>query len=413
MDIKERLQQIDSLQRAHTFATHKRTVPRAESNLEITMDGETVQNAFGAVYRIQKDYPLSYLHGDTKISSLLKMHQSLLALVGKNKDLSEISLNKIIFIDTETTGLAGGSGTTAFLIGVGYFLKKSFRIQQFFMRDFNEEKALLYELTQHIEKFDLIVSYNGKSFDVPLLRTRSILQRMDNAFLKTEHLDLLHAVRRLWKHRLLDCSLSTAEKEITHVERSGDIPGYMIPYIYFQFLHERDARPLGPVFYHNQQDILSMVALLAKALQLFKNPIQKCSDSQEVISICKVYEALGEFENSIELYREYLKTNSERNNRKELLIRIAFNYKKLGRWNDAAVAWNECISAESYHPLPYIELAKHFEHRERNFSKAKILVKKALSEIEIVDGLNRRVDWGFYRENLEYRRQRLARKLTP
>ncbi|MEZ4522811.1 MAG: ribonuclease H-like domain-containing protein [Thermomicrobiales bacterium] len=159
-----------------------------------------------------------------------------------------------IYIDTETTGLSGGTGTYAFLIGLGWFEPSGFRVRQYFMRHPGEEIALLGYVARHINEFDGLTTFNGRSFDMPLIETRFRMHRLEYAA-PGDHLDLLHPARSIWKHRLESCSLGTLEQEILGVVRESDAPGWLIPSIYFNYLRTRAVHDLGPVIEHNRHDI--------------------------------------------------------------------------------------------------------------------------------------------------------------
>ena len=155
---------------------------------------------------------------------------------------------KWCFLDTETTGLAGGSGTYAFLIGVGRITPDGFRVRQFFMRDFGEEASLLSALTEHLKQFEVLITYNGRTFDQPLLETRFRMVRQRPPFSSLAHLDLLFGARRLWKLRFDSCRLVDLENQILGVERQGDLPGELIPYFYFEYLRTHEIFPPGADF---------------------------------------------------------------------------------------------------------------------------------------------------------------------
>ncbi|MCG8607137.1 ribonuclease H-like domain-containing protein, partial [bacterium] len=190
-----------------------------------------------------------------------------------------------------------------------------------------------------------------------------------------------------------------------------DIPGYWIPQMYFDYLRTQNAYPLQPIFYHNQCDILALVAFLTKLLQLFENPLQQGESLLDLLSVGKVYEDLQEFAYCSELYAEMLKTPGFNGSSREIRFRQALNHKRLEDWTRAAEIWHECMSYEAFHPLPFIELAKHYEHRLKKYPDALDLVNKALKEIEIVEAMRPRNEWQNYRLDLAYRRRRLTRKI--
>ena len=178
---------------------------------------------------------------------------------------------RLAFLDTETTGLAGGTGTYAFLIGIGRVEPDGFHVRQFFMREYAEERSLLAALNKHLEGFDVLVTYNGRAYDQPLLETRYRITRHKPPFARMTHLDLLYGARRLWKLRLESCRLMQLERQILGVEREGDLPGDLIPYVYFEYLRSREARRLVPIFHHNAIDILTLACLTAIVPAAFRN----------------------------------------------------------------------------------------------------------------------------------------------
>jgi len=411
MDLKDKLRFIESLprqqQRGISFTDTKSAVP----DLSKSIDGELRSTDHGTFFYTERDFPVEYRHGCMPIADYLNYSPELLPVVGKDSEITTTDPQKLVFIDTETTGLAGGSGTYAFLVGLGYFAEDHFRVAQYFMPDLNAEPALLHEVNQLLSNFDLIVSYNGKCYDIPLLITRNIVHRKRPQLQDMPHLDLLFAVRRFWKHRLLDCSLETTERHIVEFAREGDIPGYLIPYTYFRFLQERVPSPLAAIFSHNRLDILSMAGILSRTLTIATNPLEECHDTTEILALGRIYEDLMQHHKSLELYQACLENFSESNGRGDFLIRMALIHKKLQQWPQAADLWHQYLAQEPYHPLPYIELAKHYEHREGNYKQAMALVKQALTELEAVAALGRKKAWTNYHEDLVYRKKRLLRRI--
>lgn len=410
MDIKEKLRQLDALSlKKDSVQRQPKSVNRC--NVEECLNAVKNSNPYGDCYLVEKELAENYLHGDVSLASLLRRQAAYLPIVGKDQRLASIDLSRLLFIDTETTGLSGGTGTCAFLIGVGFFEGSTFKVKQFFMSDFHEEAAMLYEINQLLPRFDCLVSYNGKSFDLPLLVSRNIYQGFQTSLPAVRHFDLLHSVRRLWKHRLRECTLLNAEQHLTHLTRTAeDIPGFLIPQTYFTFLKNKDARPLKPIFYHNQQDIVAMAALLNITLSTIERPIDTCNHPADILAVGRLFESLKRYEDSAALYRDYLSRSDSRLYRKRILFQLAHNFKKLQRWREAAEVWQESLASESFHPLPYIELAKHYEHKERNPEKAQELVQKALSELSILEQLTIKPEWREYHKDLRHRAKRLQNK---
>ncbi len=235
------------------------------------LSGEVVQTAFGEHFETEKLWERHRRHGSVDISDLAELPEDLLSELSAGV-IPRAHPTRWAFLDTETTGLAGGTGTYAFLAGVGSIDAQGFRLRQFFMRDYGEEASMLHRLAEYLQQFDVLITYNGKAYDQPLLETRYRMVRSRPPFGRMEHLDLLFGARRLWKLRLESCRLVDLENRILGVERQGDLPGEMIPYIYFEYLRTERAFRLTPIFHHNAIDILSLACLTAIVPFAFRSP---------------------------------------------------------------------------------------------------------------------------------------------
>src|ERR1039458_8730081 len=235
------------------------------------ISGAVVSTPHGEHFETEKFWDRHRRHGSMDISDLAELPEDLLEQLSDGA-ICRAHPTKWAFLDTETTGLAGGTGTYAFLIGVGSIEPAGFRLRQFFMRDYGEEASQLHRLAEYLAQFDVLVTYNGKAFDQPLLETRFRMARARHPFDRMEHLDLLFGARRLWKLRLESCRLVDLENRILGVERQGDLPGEMIPYVYFDFLRSQKAFQVVPIFHHNAIDILSLACLTAIVPFAFRAP---------------------------------------------------------------------------------------------------------------------------------------------
>src|SRR5208283_6174222 len=236
-------------------------------------------------------------------SDLAELPEDLLAELSDGA-IGRAHPTKWAFLDTETTGLAGGTGTYAFLIGVGSIEPAGFRLRQFFMRDYGEEASQLHRLAEYLAQFDVLVTYNGKAYDQPLLETRFRMARARHPFDRMEHLDLLFGARRLWKLRLDSCRLVDLENQILGVERQGDLPGEMIPYCYFGYLRTRQAFKLVPILHHNSIDILSLACLTAIVPFAFRSPEGAAlRHGSDVIGLGRWVERAGRGEEALRLFR--------------------------------------------------------------------------------------------------------------
>ena len=223
---------------------------------------------YGETYVVRETLRHGECHGERTPRTMLDRDVApLLALCGVDPDAAGAPRNprRWLFLDTEATGLAGWAGNLAFVVAFGYFGREGFVVDQYLVRGFEEEAAALHHAAETARSFDAVVSFNGRSFDGPLLRARARMNRVREALGNLAHLDLLHPARRIFGPRLPDCRLQTLEREVLGLRRLGDLPGHMVPPAYFEFLHTADARPLVEILRHNRADVRSL-ATLAGAL---------------------------------------------------------------------------------------------------------------------------------------------------
>ena len=406
MDLKERLEKIAQLQKRIEKITQgqkEKSVKVAKEvvKIEDVISGRFISTPFGPSFVRENYFPQGYKYGEVELFRIFQSSARIISNLARDDKLKEVDINKTVFLDTETTGLAGGAGTYIFLIGVGYFEEDQFCVRQYFMRDYNEERALLAAVNDLLSNFKIVVSYNGKTFDLPLMESRYIMSGMKMNLEVLGHFDLLYPARRLWKRRLESCSLSTVEREILKVNRFDDVPGYLIPEIYFKYLKTKNARALKQVFEHNLQDILSLVALVSKMCFLVENPLENTEYGMDIFSVGKIFDEEKEYEQSTQYYTEALKCNLSEEEVLEILKLSSFAYKRLGEWEEAEVIWKEIIKrSQDFIYYPYEELAKYYEHHLRDYQKAEVVVEEALNMVENI----------FLREKLQYRLNRIKCK---
>jgi uncharacterized protein YprB with RNaseH-like and TPR domain len=349
--------------------------PTSEKNkIEDVLDGEELSTIYGNIFITHHDYPPDYQHG--KMSIGCDVNPNILAAYTHLNDSASMSIEKVAFLDTETSGLSGGTGTLVFLIGIGFYTEERFRLTQVFLRTPGEEQAFLSALEQIIAPFELLVTYNGKSFDIPLLNTRYSLNLFPSPFQSLQHMDLLHLARKMWKIRLPSRSLSNLENEIIQFHRTQEeIPGWLIPSIYFDYLQNGNAHPLAGVFYHNSMDILSLTAIFCYLSDLIHNPICRVENNLDFISIAYLNESKGQIDQAISLYIQALARDIPDNNAQWTLHRLANIYKRNGDWQNAIEYWTK--AADNDHLESCIELAKYYEHHARNIPQAIQWAEKA------------------------------------
>ncbi len=224
--------------------------------IESLVAGHEFDTIFGKIFSSSHQYPDQHQHGAVPLKPFTRYE--VLCEWAQAAHLANSDISEFIFLDTETTGLSGGTGTIPFMIGAARFNGDQFVLEQFFLRNPSEEKAQLAALSEFVDGAKAIVSYNGKSFDIPMLRSRFVMNRLPVQFGAYQHIDLLHIARRIWKLRLESRKLGDIEREILDYRRgSAEIPGWLVPQIYFDYLENADAAPLHGVFYHNEIDVIS------------------------------------------------------------------------------------------------------------------------------------------------------------
>jgi uncharacterized protein len=349
--------------------------------------------------------------------------------------------SRTIFLDLETTGLSGGAGTMAFLVGCGWFDLGAFQVRQFLLTSHAAERALLAAVADFFEGCDLLVTYNGKTFDVPVMETRWAFHRMEMPLAGLPHFDMLHPARRLWRRRLRTsgasafarastdkpsglshvgsssdpddgCRLTTLERRLLDFHRVGDVPGSEIPERYFRFLRTGDAGPLEPVLEHNRLDLVSLAAVTARAARLAQDGPDGCGDESEALALGRIYERAERFDRARACYRRAV-TSADAEVQGDAWCRLAVRYRRERRFGEAADCWRRIVALTEpqavrrrgtlgeLRQVAVEALAIHQEHRERDLASAREMALFALRE-----GDGRRA------EGIRHRIARLERKLA-
>ena len=273
-------------------------------------EGQILENDQGRCLVVEYSYPLSYLYGGTTLGKVLSFSKDTLQiLTGESDKYNDIY--DFVFFDTETTGLSSGAGTVIFLAGAGYFENETFILRQFFMRDYDDEPAMLEFVSSLMEKRPGLVTFNGKAFDWNLMLGRYTSNRLKPKRRSPVHLDLLHPSRTLWKRRLASCRLVSLEENILSEYRSGDIPGALIPAVYFDYLDTGvfDDR-MKQVFVHNRLDVLSMVSLLGRICEMLNEPLSGCENSIELFGVGILFEKAAKCDNMVRCYERCIESHN-------------------------------------------------------------------------------------------------------
>ena len=313
-----------------------------------------------SVVRIEQDpffvrehiVPIEHLRG-IELTTLDEIRACDPAFIG-----TSWSYQKALFLDTETTGLNGGAGTVAFEIGLGWIEPNGMVIRQYVMRDYHEEAAMLEEIASIFRRFDTVVSFNGKSFDLPLLESRMTMNRIRIPVTSWPHLDLLHAARRVYKLRIGRCNLSKLEAAIFGTERKDDLPGALVPQRYFDYLKTHEFALLEDVLRHNRQDVQSLAELTGHLCEVFRQP-EQLLHCEDLYSVGKTLLRSG----CTEKGRKCLRLVGRSSLSAKAYTTLSLSYKKERDWKQAVISWQEMISRGEGGVFPYIELAKYHEHQ--------------------------------------------------
>ncbi len=391
---------LDELRRViRRIETARPPRPAAEP-IERVVDGELLETDEGSVVVVSRAYALTHRHGGEVLGDLRAAPLPLLARAAR-VDGELGAAEGLLFLDTETTGLAGGTGTYAFLVGVAYLEGTRLVVQQYFMRDFDDEPALLTALEPLLARARAVVTFNGAGFDLPLLETRFVLARRRWP-MSLPHLDLLRPARRVWTGWLADCRLSTLESDVLGLTREDDVPGAMIPLLYFDYLRSRRAAPLRRVFEHNRSDVLSLVALVSwfgRALA-GESPVRP----EELAGLGRLWEPV-DLERGLACYRAALEAGLPESVARWARLRLAWWEKRAARWEAARTLWEAARGHQVFDPRPWEELAKYHEHRARDLATARAVVTDALGLARAAGAAARVLD------AFAYRLARLNRRL--
>lgn len=370
--IRDRLRQLrresGSISNRHTASEGKPVAERVKrlrpTGLQCTRKHRTVNDEDlarrlgGAVLAeglilVERRVNLEQCHGVWPLHLLPR----LLGILPEHRD---ISAERLLFLDTETTGLAGGTGTLVFLLGLAQIRSQALVIRQYLLTRFAGEGALLEEAGHWGDSIDGIVTYNGKSFDIPLLNARCRLAEVEDRFSRLRHIDLLYPIRRAFKSRWEDCSLNTAERKLLKYSRVDDLPGAEAPQAWFDFIQRSDPGRLPAVLKHNYYDLLSLAALLPAISRVYQVPQAMAADAH---GIARAYIRHNEDRVALSLLQQGRAQLSE-----EGLLELARLLKRDRRWEAAREIWLEL--ALRGNNVAIEELAKYHEHVAKDYHAA-------------------------------------------
>src|SRR5579859_1825510 len=372
--------------------------PRAARGPRLDEDdalpGLRVDTTLGSFQLIETSYDLEFQHGPKRLADLLSHDPAVAARLARDEKLAASGgLAGLAFIDTETTGLAGGAGTLAFLVGVGRCDGERFVLRQYFLLDPGHEEALLTALVTDLETRTGWVTYNGRAFDLPLLETRLTMNRQRGALGQRPHLDLLTPTRRLYRGRLPSCSLGDVERVIFKIIRDqDDVPGYLIPQMYGDYLRSGNPAEMRRVIYHNTIDILSMVTLAAHLMEVFATPFGVAAprvtrrarpatdrNAEDLLRLGCWHADNHRPAEAEAALREALSGRLALDDRRVALARLAGLLKRQGRRPEAVPFWEQLASFTLDDPQAFVELAKFYEWQARDLAQAAAWTERALN----------------------------------
>ncbi len=347
--------------------------------------GRLCSSEHGDYLIVERRYPLDTRRGPVRLGDLLRLPGDTAAWLSARPTFEQIDFSSAAFIDTETTGLSGGVGTLVFLVGIGRFEDGHFVVRQFFLHRPDAEQALLRAVQEALVGSQAIVTFNGRAFDIPLLSTRFRLAWMEWPITEVPHFDLLTAARRLWRRRLGSCTLTHLEQTILGFARSEqDVPGWLVPTLYQQYIREGTAAPIARIFYHNREDVVSMVALAATLCQACSAMEgQPALHPVDYFSVGLVLEQAGHWHRAEEAYRRALASRLPDDIRSATLARLGALLKRQGRHQEASAIWEMWADdAPESEITPLVELAKHCEWRTRDIAAALSWSEQARRAVE-------------------------------
>jgi len=429
-DVRQRLRELGVVKGVRELAT---PAARHRVAIESLVPGDFHTTSHGQCFVAEATYPPDHMHGDLPLSALLKLSAEVVAHMSGYGMPSDVDWRRACFLDTETTGLSSGTGTMAFVVGLGFFVEGGFHVRQYFLRDPGDEPAMIEALAELLPRFEVLVSFNGRAFDVPILENRFILARTPPPTADQPHLDLLYPARRLWRDHLPSCALSTIERAVLGVLREqDDVPGGVIPYLYRDYLRTGDAREMKRVLYHNVVDVLSLVTLTARLCRTFADPwadAEAASDEElsgaEFFGLGRWYAAEDRPADAERAYRAALrslnkaqdKPCSGKPQKKELasalhtkvLRTLGYFLKRANRRAEAFACWQQLALEQTNSILAHVELAKYFEWHVGNLPLAAGWTRMAMTQVKTWPGGMRR---DVTLAELRHRLARLERKMN-
>ncbi len=406
----------DKLSRVSALRPSKRACQAATLNLGASadpdmlirlLDGENCINRLGSCIRVRR-----YFAEPRAVEVCARALQLLLSDTSGIEDVI-FDLKQWLFLDTETTGLAGGTGTYAFLVGIAWWENDRFVVEQYFMRNHSDEASLLLELLQRLDRQRVLITFNGKSFDWPLLQTRFQMRRM-KAKEPFVHLDLLYPSRQLWRLHLQSVALKQLERHVLRLDRGHDIPSETIPQRYFDFLRGGPAELMTEVFYHNQWDLCGLASLALHITRLLEDPERSGCCGGELFGISRLLQRRGETHAAAKFYQKAIEYGLPKAAEQIAQRELALLAKHRHDFELSNAFWEKLLGDSTEGLRAYEQLAIYYEHTAKTPQRAVLLSREALAQVQRAFHEGRIAEHGYmlWHSRFRHRLNRLTAKMA-
>jgi uncharacterized protein YprB with RNaseH-like and TPR domain len=323
-------------------------------------------------------YSLDGRYGKVRLGSWLSLQPGALEVIAGGGEFAAVDPRRAVFFDSETTGLAGGTGTVPFMLGFGFFADQAFQVRIYVLLALDKEGEFLEAVARFLDEggFSAVVTYNGKAFDIPLLETRYILQRRRFPFRELPHLDFLFPARTIWRNTFDSRKLGYLGEMLLGLSREDDVDGSDIPSLYFSFLRSQAFSLIEPVVEHNAMDLVGLAAVVLLGI-LYLDDYSLAGDSGEIYGLGRLCERAGLLEKAENFYRAARDVSVRSDVRTLATQRLSALMKKKKLYAEALELWLQLADASD--PQAQHEISVHYEHRERDYVMALSYVEKALS----------------------------------
>ncbi len=347
-------------------------------------------------------YALDGRYGKVRLGSWLSLEPGALEVIAGGGEFASLDPRRAVFFDSETTGLAGGTGTVPFMLGFGFFSDQAFQVRIFVLLSLEREGEFLEAVARFLEEggFSAVVTYNGKAFDFPLLETRYILQRRRSPLLGLPHLDFLFPARTIWRNTFDSRKLGYLGEMLLGLSRDDDVDGSDIPALYFSFLRSQAFSLIEPVVEHNAMDLVGLAAVVLLGV-LYLDDYSLAGDGGEILGLGRLCERAGLLEKAENFYQAAKEASARSDVRTLATRRLSILLKKKKLFSEALELWQALSAGNDVGAMR--EISIHYEHRERNYVQAVSFVEKALASGRLSPG---------QQQELEKRLERLQKKIA-